>query len=138
MSSTPLPDLFCRMSRQIVEDEVDAFGLPVTAPDGLYESVHDGGVLFALVMHPQDVIMDVVRTEEIADAAVPTVGCPVSHRVLLRRPGGARMGLDLHRPHFVEADYDRVFRRLLVESVEAFFFEEKSGSFDSFQVRVRW
>ena len=48
------------------------------------------------------------------------------------------MGLDLHRPHFVEADYDRVFRRLLVESVEAFFFEEKSGSFDSFQVRVRW
>ncbi len=82
--------------------------------------------------------MDVVGTEKIADAAVPTVRCPVSHRVLLRRPGGAGMGLDLHWPQFVEADYDRVLRRPLVESVDAFFLEEKSGSFDSFQVRVRW
>ena len=47
------------------------------------------------------------------------------------------MRLDLHRSKFVEADYDGVFRCPLVESVEAFFLEAKSGSFDSFQVRVR-
>ncbi len=44
------------------------------------------------------------------------------------------MRLDLHRSKFVEADYDGVFRCPLVESVDAFFLEAKSGSFDSFQV----
>ena len=47
------------------------------------------------------------------------------------------MWLDLHRSELVETDYDGVFRRFLVEPVEAFFLEAKSGSFDSFQVRVR-
>ena len=65
-------------------------------------------------------------------------GGPVAHRVLLRRPRGTCVGLDLHRPHLVEADYDRVLRRAPVEAVDAFFFEEESGSFYSFQVRVRW
>ena len=48
------------------------------------------------------------------------------------------MRFDLDRSKLVEADYDRVFRRPLVESVDAFFLAAKSGSFDSFQVRVRW
>ncbi len=48
------------------------------------------------------------------------------------------MRLDLDRSELVEADYDGVFRRPLVESVDAFFLEANFGSFDSFQVRVRW
>ncbi len=138
MLPTPLPNLLGRVRRQIVQNEVDALGLAVAVPDGLEESEHLRGVLPSLVMHPQDVLVDVVGAEEIADPSVPGVGGPVPHRVLLRRPGGAGMGLDLHGPHFVEADYDRVLRRTPVEAVDAFFFEEKSGSFDSFQVRVRW
>ncbi len=81
--------------------------------------------------------MDVVGSEEIADAAATIVGRPMPDRSLLRCPAAAGMRLDLDRSQFVEADYDRVFRRPFVESVDAFFLEAKSGSFDSFQVRVR-
>ena len=88
--------------------------------DGLEEGEHHRGVLLRLVMHPQVILVDVVG-EEIADAGVPGVGGPVPHRVFLRRPRGAGMGLDLHPPHFVETDYDRVLRRGPVESVNAFF-----------------
>ncbi len=94
-------------------------------------------MLFALVVHPQDVVMDVVGSEEIADAAASIVGRPMSDRSLLRCPAAAGMGLDLDRSEFVEADYDRVLRRPLVEPVDAFFLEANSGSVDSFQVRVR-
>ena len=81
--------------------------------------------------------MDVIGSEEIADAAVAAVGCPMPDRALLRCPGSAGMRLDLDRSQFVEADYDRAFRRPLVESVDAFFLEANSGSLDSVQVRVR-
>ena len=121
ISLTPSPDLVGRVRRQIVEDEVDAFGFAVAAPDGLQESEHHRGVLLRLVMHPQVILVDVVGAEEVADAGVPGVGGPVPHRVVLRRPRRAGMGLDLHRPHLVEADYDRVLRRLPVEAVDAFF-----------------
>lgn len=82
--------------------------------------------------------MDIVGTEEVADAAVAVVSSSMSYRVLSGRPCGTGMGLELHRPQFVEANYDRALRRPLVESVDPFFFAAKSGSFDSFQVRVRW
>ena len=82
--------------------------------------------------------MNVVGSEEVADAAMAGVGCPMPDRVLLRCPGRAGMRLDLDRSELVEADYDRVFRRPLVESVDAFFLEANFGSFDSFQVRVLW
>ena len=81
--------------------------------------------------------MDVVGCEEVADAGTAAVGRPMSDRALVRGPGSTGMRLDLDRSQFVETDYDRVFRRPLVESVDAFFLETNSGSFDSFQVRVR-
>ena len=101
------------------------------------EIEYDRGVLLGFMMHPQNVFMDVISTEEIADTAVATVGGSMSDRSLLRCPRRAGMRLDLDRSQFVEADYGRVFRRPLVESVDAFFLEANSGSFDSFQVRVR-
>ena len=82
--------------------------------------------------------MDVIGSEEIADAAVAAIGRPMSDRALVRGPGSTGMRLDLDRSQFVETDYDRVFRRPLVESVDAFFLEANFGSFDSFQVRVLW
>ena len=91
---------------------------------------HHRGVLLRLVMHPQVILVDAAGAEEIADAGVPGVGGPVPHRVFLRRPRGAGMGLDLHRPHFVEADFNRVLRRAPVEAVDAFFLRRNSGSFD--------
>ena len=138
MALTPLPDRLGGVRRQIVEDEVDPLGLFVAAPDGLEEGQHHRGMLLPLVMHPQLVLLDVVGAEEVADPGVPMVGGPVPYRVLLRGPRSAGMGLDLHRPHLVEADYDRILRRPPVESVDAFFLPAKSGSFDSFHVRVRW
>ena len=65
--------------------------------------------------------MDVVGCEEVADAGTAAVGCPMPDGALLRCPGRAGMRLDLDRSELVEADYDGVFRRPLVESVDAFF-----------------
>ena len=82
--------------------------------------------------------MNVVGSEEVADTTAAAVGCPMSNGPLLGRPRRARLRLNLNRSELIEADYDRVFRRPLVESVDAFFLKVNSGSFDSFQVRVRW
>ena len=137
VSSTPLQDRRCLVRRQIVHDDVDPLGLGIAEPNGLEEIEYDGRVLLGFVMHPQDVLMDVIGSEEIADAAVAAVGGSMPDRALVRGPGSTGMRLDLDRSQFVEADYDRVFRRPLVESVDAFFLETNSGAFDSFQVRVR-
>ena len=61
------------MRRQIVHDDVDPLGLGIAEPNGLEEIEYDGRVLLGFVMHPQDVLMDVIGSEEIADAAV--AGC---------------------------------------------------------------
>ena len=67
--------------------------------------------------------MNVVGSEEVADAPTAGVGCPMPDWVLARCPGRAGMRLDLDRSELVEADHDRVFRCPLVESVDAFFLE---------------
>ena len=81
--------------------------------------------------------MDIIGPEEIADAAVTVVGGPMPDGMLVRRPGGPSMRVEGHRPQFVEANYDRVLRRPLVEAVDSFFLAAKSGSVDFFRVRVR-
>ena len=125
------------MCRQIVHDKIDALVHRVATSDGSEEVQDDGGVFPGLVVHPQDILMETVGGKEIADTAVAMVGRPMAHRMLLQRPRGTGIRLDLHRAKFIKADYDRVFRRPIVESVDAFFLEVNSGSFDSFQVRVR-
>ena len=125
------------MRRQIVHDDVDPLGLGIAKRNGLEEIEYDRRVLLGFVMHPQDVLMDIIGSKKVADATVAAVGCPMPDRALVRCPRNAGMRLDLDRSQLVEADYDGVVRHPLVESVDAFFLEANSGSFDSFQVRVR-
>ena len=125
------------MRRQSVHDDVDPLGLGIAKPNGLEEIEYDRRVLLGFVMHPQDVLMDIIGSKKVADVTVAVVGCPMPDRALVRCPRSAGMRLDLDRSQLVEADYDGVVRRPLVESVDAFFLEANSGSFDSFQVRVR-
>jgi hypothetical protein len=82
--------------------------------------------------------VDVVEAEELLGTLEPAVGGPAPEGLALLGPGQATDRLELEGAPLVETDYRRALRAAFVEGADAFFFRSKSGSWDVFQVRIRW
>jgi hypothetical protein len=82
--------------------------------------------------------VDIVEAEELLGPFKPAIGGPAPERLALFGPGQATDGPEFEGAPLVEADYRRALRAMSVEAADAFFFRSKSGSWDVFQVRIRW
>lgn len=117
----PLKDFLLHMGSHVVQDDKQLLLISIPASDGLEEAEHFLPALSFLVMHPQQVLVDVVGSQKMGDAFKPVIRGAMSEGGVLWRPGAARLWLHLDGPELVEADDTRPFRRFLVEGRDAFF-----------------
>jgi hypothetical protein len=82
--------------------------------------------------------VDVIEAEELLGSLEPVICGPSPERPTFLGPRHAANRLEFQGAPLVEADYRRALRAALVEAADAFFFRSKSGSWDVFQVRIRW
>lgn len=122
---------------QVIHDHEEAFaGIARTESA---EGVEEIGQALLTTEDPTEAVgVDVIEAEELLGSLEAVVGGPSPEGPTLLGPGRAADGLELQRSPLVEADYRRALRAALVEAADAFFFRSKSGSWDVFQVRIRW
>lgn len=86
----------------------------------------------------QAVGVHVAEAQELLHALQPLVRRSQSLWLPLRVPPTALVRAQLQGTHLIKTYYDAVFWFLLIKVEDAPFFSSKSGSFDCFQVLVRW
>src|SRR5512134_1179372 len=86
----------------------------------------------------QAVAVHIVEAQELLGALQPPVGGTPPLGVIASGPSYPTDGFELQRPPFVEAHYRGALRARAVEPADEFFLQSKWGSFELFQVRMRW
>jgi len=122
---------------QVVHDHEEALaGIARTEPTEGLEQIDES--LLAAKDATKAVGVHVIEAEELFCSLEPVVGGSSAQGLTLLGPRQAADGLEFQRAPLVEANYRRALRAVLVEAANAFFFRSKAGSWDVFQVRMRW
>ena len=132
----PAADRRGLVRRQVVQDHEQPVAAGPGGPDRLQRGQGVTGALVLADHAPQLVIAQGIAAVEVADAVGAVVGRAQPGRVFARRPAGPVARADRQRPELVEGEAAvGVMAGHVLDPVQL---GVRSGSRDSFQVRVRW
>ena len=126
------------MGREIIQNKIDSFASGIMVAQAFERTQSLLPTLAMKEVSPELVTVDIKERQQVSDPVRPSV----SRRETLRMPPSCPVHSILRpqfkRAKFVKANNTRAFGTFPVQPGQSFFLPSKSGSFDSFQVLVRW